>query len=148
MSVNDPQREPENEAVDGPWLVACLCAAWCRTCDAYYLSFEQLAREFGPRMRFVKVDIEDDEDSLGDLDVVDFPTLLIAEGETIYFLGPVLPHLETARQLIARALRRELAEVRTGGGGGVGGEGGVFGPCGGALSDATRPRRFVDSALR
>ncbi len=105
----------DSEAPATGWLVACLCAAWCRTCDAYYPTFEQLAREFGPRMRFVKVDIEDDEDSLGDLDVVDFPTLLIAEGETIYFLGPVLPHLETARQLIARALRRELAEVRTAG---------------------------------
>ncbi len=103
------------EAQGGPWLVACLCAAWCRTCDTYYPTFEQLAREFGERMRFVKVDIEDDEDALGELDVVDFPTLLIAEGETIYFLGPVLPHLETARQLIERALRRELAEVRTAG---------------------------------
>ena len=97
------------------WLVACLCAAWCRTCDAYYPTFEQLAREFESHARFVKVDIEDDEDSLGDLDVVDFPTLLIAEGETIYFLGPVLPHLETARQLIARALRRELAEFKAAG---------------------------------
>ncbi len=103
----------ESEAPAPGWLVACLCAAWCRTCDAYYPSFEQLAREFDSRARFVKVDIEDDEDALADLDVVDFPTLLIAEGETIYFLGPVLPHVETARQLIERALRGELAEVRT-----------------------------------
>lgn len=44
-------------------------------------------------MRFVKIDIEDDEDALGDLDAVDFPTLLIAEGGTIHFLGPVMPHL-------------------------------------------------------
>jgi thiol-disulfide isomerase/thioredoxin len=109
------------EARGGPWLVACLCAAWCRTCDAYYPTFEQLAHEFGPRMRFVKVDIEDDEDALGDLDVVDFPTLLIAEGETIYFLGPVLPHLEMARQLIERALRRELAEIKTAGVAGLAG---------------------------
>ncbi len=115
MSVNDNDAEPQTEAAGGPWLVACLCAAWCRTCDDYYPTFEQLAREFGPRMRFVKVDIEDDEDALGDLDVLDFPTLLIAEGETIYFLGPVLPHLETARQLISRALRRELAPLPSAG---------------------------------
>jgi thiol-disulfide isomerase/thioredoxin len=95
-----------------PWLVACLCAAWCRTCETYDTTFAQLASEFGTRARFVNVDIEDHEDALGDLDVVDFPTLLIAEGETVYFLGPVLPHLETARQLIERALRRELAEVK------------------------------------
>jgi thioredoxin 1 len=100
------------EADGGPWLVACLCAAWCRTCDAYYPTFEQLASEFGARMRFVKVDIEDDEDALGELDVVDFPTLLIAEGETIHFLGPVLPHAETARQLVERALKGQLLPVQ------------------------------------
>lgn len=100
------------EAEGGPWLVACLCAAWCRTCDAYTPTFEQLEGEFAPRMRFVRVDIEDHEDALGDLDVVDFPTLLIAEGDTIHFLGPVLPHAETARQLIERALRRQLLPVR------------------------------------
>lgn len=96
----------------GDWLVACLCAAWCRTCDAYKPIFEQLAREFDGRVRFVKVDIEDDEDALADLDVVDFPTLLIAEGDTVHFLGPVLPHAAAARQLVERALRHELAPLR------------------------------------
>ena len=71
-----------------------------------------MAREFDGRVRFVKVDIEDDEDALADLDVVDFPTLLIAEGDTVHFLGPVLPHAAAARQLVARALRHELAPLR------------------------------------
>ncbi len=102
--------DPRDEA--GGWLVACLCAAWCRTCDAYKPTFEQLAREFSGRAHFVQVDIEDDEDALADLDVVDFPTLMIAEGEVLHFLGPVMPHAETARQLIERALRHELAPVR------------------------------------
>ena len=100
------------EAQGGQWLVACLCAAWCRTCDAYAPTFEQLEREFAPRVRFVPVDIEDHEDALGELDVVDFPTLLIAEGDTIHFLGPVLPHAQTARQLIERALKGQLLPVR------------------------------------
>ena len=100
------------EATGGPWLVACLCAAWCRTCDAYTPTFEQLEREFAPRVRFVPVDIEDHEVALGELDVVDFPTLLIAEGDTIHFLGPVLPHAQTARQLIERALKGQLLPVR------------------------------------
>ncbi len=104
MSVHDP--------ADGDWLVACLCAAWCRTCDAYRPTFEALAREFAPRVRFVPVDIEDHEQALGELDVMDFPTLLIAQGDTIHFLGPVLPHPGAARQLIERALQRELAVLR------------------------------------
>ena len=94
-----------------PFLVACLCAAWCRTCDEYRANFEALQRQFGAQARFHWVDIEDDEDALGSLDVVDFPTLLIAEGDDIHFAGPVLPHAQAARQLIERALRHELAPV-------------------------------------
>ena len=102
-----------SEPVDAarPLLVACLCAAWCRTCDDYRLTFDALAREFDREARFVWVDIEDDEDALGGVDVVDFPTLLIARGETIDFYGPVLPHPQTARQLVQRALLGELGAV-------------------------------------
>ena len=102
-----------SEPVDAarPWLVACLCAAWCRTCDDYRPTFDALAREFEREARFVWVDIEDDEDALGGVDVVDFPTLLIAHGELIDFYGPVLPHAQTARQLVQRALRGELGTV-------------------------------------
>lgn len=94
-----------------PLLVACLCAAWCRTCDDYRPTFDLLAREFARDARFVWVDIEDDEAALGGVDVVDFPTLLVGHGVVIDFYGPVLPHAQTARQLIERALRRELGEV-------------------------------------
>ena len=102
-----------SEPVDAarPLLVACLCAAWCRTCDDYRLTFDALAREFDREVRFVWVDIEDDEEALGGVDVVDFPTLLIARGETIDFYGPVLPHPQTARQLVQRALLGELGAV-------------------------------------
>ena len=64
-----------SESVDAApaWLVACLCAAWCRTCDDYRPTFDALAREFEREARFVWVDIEYDEEALGDVDVVDFP---------------------------------------------------------------------------
>lgn len=94
-----------------PWLVACLCAAWCRTCDEYRLAFDALAREIGRDARFAWVDIEDDEDALGGVDVVDFPTLLIARGDAIHFYGPVMPHVQTARQLVQRALQGGLGTV-------------------------------------
>ncbi len=102
-----------SEPVDAasPWLVACLCAAWCRTCDDYRPTFDALAREFGPEAHFVWVDIEDDEQALGGVDVVDFPTLLLAHGDAIDFYGPVLPHAQTARQLLQRALAGELGGV-------------------------------------
>lgn len=102
-----------SEALDAarPWLVACLCAAWCRTCGEYRQTFDGLAREFAHEVRFVWVDIEDDEDALGGVDVADFPTLLVAHGDAIDFFGPVLPHAQTARQLVGRAVRGELGTV-------------------------------------
>jgi thiol-disulfide isomerase/thioredoxin len=100
-----------NESPPEPLLVACLCAAWCRTCTDYAPTFETLAHEFGAAARCVWVDIEDDEAALGEVDVLDFPTLLIARGERTVFFGPVLPHAQTARQLVQRALRDELARV-------------------------------------
>ena len=96
---------------DDPLLVACLCAAWCKTCTDYRVVFDELAREFGDRTRFVWVDIEDDEAALGAVDVVDFPTLLLSSRETIHFFGPVTPHSQTARQLVQRALQDQLGAV-------------------------------------
>ena len=94
-----------------PLLVSCLCAAWCRTCDEYLPIFESLAEEFRGSARFTWVDIEDDEAALGVVDVVDFPTLLIAKGDAPLFFGPVLPHARTARGLIEHALTGSLPPV-------------------------------------
>lgn len=83
-------------------LVACLCAAWCRTCDAYHEVIAALRLQH-PDYRFIWVDIEDDEELVGDLEVETFPTLLIGVGEQLRFLGPVMPHLSTAQRLVASA---------------------------------------------
>lgn len=97
---------------DSRWLVACMCAAWCRTCGEYRAAFDRLSSEFAAQARCVWIDIEDDEEALGELDIIDFPTLLIARGDDIRFFGPVTLHLHVARQLVQRALRGELATVR------------------------------------
>ncbi len=100
-----------SQAAAEPLFVACLCAAWCRTCDDYRGTFDALAREFGAQARFVWIDIEDDEAALGAVDVADFPTLLIARGDGISFFGPVTPHAQVARQLVQRALQGQLGTV-------------------------------------
>lgn len=96
---------------DDRLLVACLCAAWCHLCGDYRATFDALAGEFGDRAHFVWVDIEDDEAALGAVDVVDFPTLLLAGRDGIQFFGPVTPHAQTARQLVQRALQGQLGAV-------------------------------------
>ncbi|MEY2655405.1 MAG: hypothetical protein RLZZ524_2433 [Pseudomonadota bacterium] len=94
-----------------PLLIACLCAAWCRTCEQYRTVFDAVMADLGHQVDARWVDIEDDEDALGGVDVVDFPTLLIARGDHIAFYGPVLPHAQTLRQLADRALMTELGEI-------------------------------------
>jgi thioredoxin 1 len=90
------------------FLVACLCADWCHACRQYRRTFDALAHENRGSADFVWVDIDDDERVLGSVDIVDFPTLLIAQGDRIVFFGPVTPYLGTARQLLRRALGGEL----------------------------------------
>ncbi len=89
-------------------LVACLCAAWCGSCRDYRPLFDELAAQFAGQADFRWVDIEDEADRLGDLDIENFPTLLIATGDTVHFLGPVAPQAGTAARLIRSALAGEV----------------------------------------
>lgn len=83
--------------------IACLCAAWCRLCDEYRPMLQALAAEFGRagvRAHWHWVDIEDEADLLGELDVETFPTLVIADDTQVRFAGPVTPQRETLQRLL------------------------------------------------
>ena len=94
-----------NTAADRPRLfVACLCAAWCRTCEDYRATFDALRAEFHTSIECAWVDIEDKADLLDEVDIETFPTLLISADDVLLFLGPVLPSPHSARQVVQRAL--------------------------------------------
>lgn len=80
------------------WVV-CLCAEWCGTCRDYRAVFEQAMLDH-PDMRFVWLDIEDQADLVGEVDVETFPTLLIADDQAIRFAGPLMPHPGTLSRLL------------------------------------------------
>lgn len=80
------------------WVI-CLCADWCGLCRDYSDVFAQMAARY-PSSRFVWLDIEDQADLVGDMEVETFPTLLIAEAEGMQFMGPLLPHAETLSRLL------------------------------------------------
>ena len=84
---------------DGGWIVACLCAAWCGTCAGYRAAFDSLAARH-PDKTFVWIDIEDQAEVVGDLDVDNFPTLLLQQGDTVAFFGPMLPDALLAERLL------------------------------------------------
>ena len=81
------------------FLVICLCAEWCGTCRDYRPGFTELAARF-PSARFRWLDIEEQADDLGDLDIENFPTLLIRRGDSVLFFGTMLPHLSYLRRMI------------------------------------------------
>ena len=81
------------------WLVVCLCAQWCGVCKQYRQGFEDLAARH-PEGRFVWLDIEDQEEVAGDLDIETFPSLLICDAQHARFLGPLLPQLPVLARLL------------------------------------------------
>lgn len=88
------------ETRDGQWWVVCLCAAWCGACREWQAPF---AREAGahPAIRFAWVDIEDEADAIGEVDIETFPTILVACGSQVLFLGPVAPSGAQLARLVA-----------------------------------------------
>jgi thioredoxin len=79
--------------------VACLCAAWCGTCREYRAVFDALPARF-PQAQFLWVDVEDDADWLGDLDVDNFPTLVVQHHETLLFRGVLTPQPAVVERLL------------------------------------------------
>jgi thioredoxin 1 len=88
--------------------VVCFCARWCGVCRDYVALFEQAAVQFGADAEFRQVDIEDEAELLGNVDVEDFPTLLIARADRALFFGTVTPHAQTLARLVRAALADEL----------------------------------------
>lgn len=95
---------------DGRWVVACLCAAWCGTCGGYRAAFDALAARH-PDKTFVWIDIEDQADVVGDLDVDNFPTLLVQREDTVAFFGTMLPDAQLAERLVQAQAELAPAEL-------------------------------------
>ena len=83
----------------GRLVAACLCAQWCSSCREYRATFDRVAAAF-PGVRFVWIDIEDEEELVGRVDVDDFPTLLIGTGAGPSFFGPLMPQEEVLARLV------------------------------------------------
>jgi thiol-disulfide isomerase/thioredoxin len=93
------------------FVVSCLCAEWCDTCVDYRPGFFALAEKF-PAAQFRWIDIEDQADEVGDLEVENFPTIRVTRGqggkEQVLFHGTQLPiHAHLERLLTELLPKRE-----------------------------------------
>lgn len=93
------------------WWVFCLCAGWCRTCDTYQQTFDEVARQF-PDWHFVWIDIEDESDLLDDYDVATFPTVFAGHDSTLCFAGPLTPQVETLMRLLSSLRSNQASAVK------------------------------------
>lgn len=97
------------KSCEAEYLVACLCARWCGTCRDYLPGFEALKKRF-PVVGFEWVDVEDEPEIVGDVDVENFPTLVIQRGSHVLFCGPMLPQTYLLERLVETYLAQSEAE--------------------------------------
>jgi len=95
----NPMPAPEPSLSEPAAWVVCLCAEWCGLCRDYQGLFAQMATRY-PSFRFVWLDVEDQADLAGDMDVETFPTLLLADAQGLRFLGPLTPQANTLSRLL------------------------------------------------
>ncbi len=92
-------------------LLACLCAGWCRLCDGYGPVVDAAVAALQarwPTLRSRWIDIEDEADLVGDLDVETFPTLVLIQGDRLLFAGVLTPQPEVLQRVLDRALQQAL----------------------------------------
>lgn len=95
----------------GPFSVVCLCADWCHNCRAYQPLFESLQAQFAGAARFAWIDIEDESEVLGEVEVENFPTLFLMRGDIPLFLGPLTPQPSVLAQLVQTGLEGRLTPL-------------------------------------
>ena len=86
------------QRVESGWRVHVLCAQWCGVCRDYRAFVD--APRAGTAVQWVWVDIEIHSEALGELDIENFPTLLVTHGADVRFLGAVTPQPEVAERLV------------------------------------------------
>lgn len=95
--------------------IACLCATWCRQCENYALVLEREVADLaskGTALRMHWIDIEDEVELVGDVDVETFPTIVIADHDNVRFAGPLTPHSETLRRLLRATVLNAPPDAR------------------------------------
>ena len=90
-------------------LVVSLCAEWCGVCREWRTAFEGVAQRHAEGS-FRWLDVEDESDVAGDLDVETFPTVLVAREGRVVFLGPVLPQPALLERMLS-SLQSDAAEI-------------------------------------
>lgn len=92
---------PQPVAATTALTVICLCAEWCASCREFAPTFDALAAAQPGGDTFRWLDIEDEPELVGDLDITTFPTLIVASSQGLHFGGEVLPQRGMVARLVS-----------------------------------------------
>ena len=81
------------------WWVICLCADWCGVCRDWRPVFQQAAQAH-PEWQFAWVDVEDEDEAMGGIDITTFPSVLVTRGSAALFCGPIAPSQGALERLV------------------------------------------------
>ncbi|MDX1668142.1 MAG: thioredoxin family protein [Limnobacter sp.] len=83
-----------------PLLVLVCCAQWCGVCRDFKQPLRSLASRL-PSHQFVWIDIEDTDLWEDEVDIENFPTVVVVDqmGKQ-YFCGPIEPHIKALQKLV------------------------------------------------
>ncbi|MGA9775001.1 MAG: thioredoxin [Candidatus Dormiibacterota bacterium] len=79
MHVSDTTFESEVLKSDVPVLVD-FWAGWCQPCLMIAPLVEELANDYGPRMKLAKLDVDANPNTAGKFGVMSIPTLILFKG--------------------------------------------------------------------
>lgn len=109
--IRPTMNPPPSTSITSPdaitWVV-CLCAQWCGLCRDYRSAVDDMAARY-PALRFAWLDIEDQAELVGDVDVETFPTVLIADAQGTRFFGPLPPQPQNLSRLLDSLSRSSLS---------------------------------------
>ncbi|AWD32622.1 hypothetical protein CKSOR_00516 [Candidatus Kinetoplastibacterium sorsogonicusi] len=81
-------------------MIVCFCASWCSTCIDYKKKLEIFSNSI-TEYSFIWLDIDDHEHLIGDIEIENFPTILIKKSNKNVFFGTISSNILVLEKMLS-----------------------------------------------